>query len=75
LNGNLENGGKKMKTADVRKIIKDNSLDIVIKARTNKIVKIYTKNEKDFTTFSELLNGMGYKINYDRFRNQHYFCL
>jgi ApbE superfamily uncharacterized protein (UPF0280 family) len=51
----------KLNTAYVRKIVKDNGLDIQVKGRTNGLINIYPMNSNDLATFEELLKGMGYK--------------
>lgn len=62
-----------MKTQYARKIAKDNSLEIVIKGRTNGIIKVLSANDEDLNTFNELLNGMGYELGRSIFPNPHHF--
>ena len=52
---------EKFNTAYIRKIVKDNGLDIQVKGRTNGLVSIYPMNYSDLTTIQELLKGMGYR--------------
>ena len=56
----------KFNTAYVRKIVKDNNLDIKVKGRTNGLIYVYPMNYTDLGTFQELIGGMGYKtlLNY-----------
>ena len=50
-----------MKAAEVRKIVKDNSLNLVVTGRTNGMVNVeLTENTNDVATLNELLNGFGY---------------
>lgn len=53
---------EKLNTAYVRKIVKDNGLDIQVKGRTNGLINLHTVNAYDLLTIEELLKGMGYKI-------------
>jgi hypothetical protein len=52
-----------MKTVEVRKIVKNNNLDVTVKARTNGMVTVsYTGNVNDINTLNQLLNGLGYEL-------------
>ena len=62
-----------MNTKFARSIVKDNSLDIEIKGRTNGIIKVNSTNESDLNTFKELLNGMGFDLTFTIFPTNHYY--
>lgn len=51
----------KFNTAYVRKVVKDNALDIKVKGKTNGVISIYPMNYADLATFQELIAGMGKK--------------
>jgi hypothetical protein len=52
-----------MKTVEVRKIVKDNNLDVTVKGRTNGMVTVsYSGNVNDINTLNQLLNDLGYEI-------------
>ena len=51
-----------MNVKEVRKIIKDNNLRVVVKARTNGYVSATSFDVDDLNTLDELLNGYGYTI-------------
>jgi hypothetical protein len=51
----------KFNTAYVRKIVKDNALDIKVKGRSNGMISVYPMNYADLGTLQELIGGMGYK--------------
>jgi hypothetical protein len=52
-----------MKTVEVRKIVKNNNLDVTVKGRTNGMVTVsYTGNVNDINTLNQLLNGLGYEL-------------
>ena len=52
-----------MKAVTVRKIVKDNNLNLVVKGRTNGIVEVaLTENINDVNTLNELLNGFGFEL-------------
>ena len=53
---------EKFNTAYVRKIVKDNGLNIQVKGRTNGLINLHTANAYHLLTMEELLKGMGYKI-------------
>lgn len=59
-----KNGGKEMKlTQAVRKIVKDNKLDLVVKGRTNGMVTVaFTTNTNDLDALVKLLDGYGLKL-------------
>ena len=58
---------EKLNTAYVRKIVKDNGLDIQVRGRTNGVINIYPMNYNDLTTIQELLKGMGYRTLLDSY--------
>ena len=47
-----------------RKIVKDNNLDIDIKARTNGDIHIMNYDADDLLALDNLLNGMGFYLNH-----------
>jgi hypothetical protein len=52
-----------MKAVEVRKIVKDNNLDLIVKGRTNGLVNVeLTENTNQIATLNELLNGFGYEL-------------
>ena len=51
----------KFNTAYVRKIVKDNNLEIIVKGRSNGLISLDPANYNDLATIQELLKGMGYK--------------
>jgi hypothetical protein len=52
-----------MKAVEVRKIVKDNGLNLIVKGRTNGMVNVeLTENTNDVATLNELLNGFGYEL-------------
>jgi len=59
-----EHGGKAMKlTQAVRKIVKDNKLDLVVKGRTNGMVTVaFTTNLNDLDALVKLLDGYNLKL-------------
>lgn len=50
----------KFNTAYVRKIVKDNSLNIIVRGRSNGVINLSPMNYNDLATIQELLKGMGY---------------
>lgn len=54
---------KAMKAVTVRKIVKDNNLNLVVKGRTNGLIEVeLTENINDVNTLNELLNGFGFEL-------------
>jgi hypothetical protein len=52
-----------MKATEVRKIVKDNGLNLIVTGRTNGMVNVeITENTNDVATLNELLNGFGYEL-------------
>ena len=52
-----------MKTTEVRKIVKDNNLDLIVKGVSNGMVSVsFTDKSNDLNTLNELLNGFGYEL-------------
>lgn len=52
-----------MKAVMVRKIVKDNKLNLVVNGRTNGLVEVeLTQNINDVNTLNELLNGFGFEL-------------
>lgn len=60
-----------MNTATARKIVKDNSLRLTVKGRTNGIIKVWGDVD-DLDTLNELLLGMGHRLNFSNFPTPHY---
>lgn len=60
-----------MNTAFARKVVKDNSLRLTVKGRTNGIIKVWGDVD-DLDTLSELLRGMGYRLQFSQFPTPHY---
>jgi hypothetical protein len=61
----------KFNTAYVRKIVKDNDLDITVKGRSNGNVSLYPANYNDLATMKELLKGMGYQPLFNIFHKSY----
>lgn len=51
-----------MKSKYLKKIIKDNSLNLNVRGRSNGIHLISEGSNEDIQTLQELLNGMGYSL-------------
>ena len=60
-----------MKAVEVRKLIKDNSLNnLVARGRTNgMVIVIGTASNDDSATLNQLLNGFGYELKSYQFLN------
>jgi len=59
----IDQEGLIMKTVEVRKIVKDNNLDLTVKGRSNGMVTVsFTGSAKGINTLNELLNGCGYEL-------------
>ena len=61
-----------MNTKYARQIVKDNNLDIIVRGRTNGIIKFHTTNESDLRTLKELLKGMGQTLRAELTPNNYY---
>ena len=61
----------KFNTAYVRKIVRDNDLDITVKGRSNGIISLNPANYNDLATMQELLKGMGYKTLFQPFNKSY----
>ena len=52
-----------MRVTEVRKVVKDNGLNLTVRGRTNGMVYVeLTENTNDIATLDELLNGYGYEL-------------
>lgn len=51
-----------MKSNYLKKIIKDNSLNLTVRGRSNGLHFISEGSNKDIQALNELLNGMGYSL-------------
>jgi hypothetical protein len=52
-----------MRATEVRKVVKDNGLNLTVRGRTNGMVYVeLTENTNDIATLDELLNGFNYQL-------------